>query len=353
MADRVRVLIVDDSPTIRRLVRLALSSDPRIDIVGEAQDPLDARAKIKSLSPDVLTLDVEMPQMNGLDFLERLMRLRPMPVVMLSTLTHRGSAAAVAALSLGAVGCVGKPDGVHRANAFAGLAETVVVAARARVRGPSLAMQALRPVAAGSFCWNGKIVLIGASTGGVEALETILARLPADCPPILITQHMPPGFLASFADRLSSRIAPKVRVAADGAEISQGQVLIAPGGECHLLLNLGDPLRCRLVTGPPESGHRPSVDAMMTSALPQAQRVVAVMLTGMGRDGATAMAALRAAGAYGIAQDEASSVVFGMPRVAIELGGADAVLPLEAIGDEILRQCSAATEASARSTACR
>ncbi len=193
--------------------------------------------------------------------------------------------------------------------------------------------------------------MIGASTGGVEALETVLAGLPADCPPILITQHMPAGFLASFADRLSTRIAPAVRLATDGAEISQGQVLIAPGGECHLRLSPGDPLRCRLAAGPPQSGHRPSVDAMMASALSRARRIVAVMLTGMGRDGATAMAALRAAGAYGIAQDEASSVVFGMPRVAIELGGADAVLPLEAIGDEILRQCSAFTDASARRTA--
>ena len=231
MAERVRVLIVDDSQTIRRLVRLALSSDPRIDIVGDAQDPFDARAKIKSLSPDVLTLDVEMPQMNGLDFLERLMRLRPIPVVMLSTLTHRGSAAAVAALSLGAVGCVGKPDGAQRARAFAGLADSVVAAARARVRGPSLATRAVGPAAAGSFRWNRKIVLIGASTGGVEALETVLARLPADCPPILITQHMPAGFLASFADRLTAQIAPKVGLATHGAEISPGRILIAPGGD--------------------------------------------------------------------------------------------------------------------------
>ncbi len=157
MTDRVRVLIVDDSPTIRRLVRLALSSDPRIDIVGDAQDPFDARAKIRSLSPDVLTLDVEMPQMNGLDFLERLMRLRPMPVVMLSTLTHRGSAAAVAALSLGAVECVGKPDGAHVAGAFAGLADTVVAAAQARVRGPSLAARAVGAFTAGGFRWNRKL----------------------------------------------------------------------------------------------------------------------------------------------------------------------------------------------------
>lgn len=339
---RTRVLIVDDSTTIRQLIRARLRADDRIVVVGEAADPFEAREKIKALTPDVLTLDVEMPRMNGLEFLERLMRLRPMPVVMISTETHRGSAAALEALSLGAVDCIGKPAPDRLPGAFEALADVLVAAAGARLRDPGQARPAVtRPE---KFNWNGRIVLIGSSTGGVDALETVLGGFPAACPPTLITQHMPAGFLASFAQRLDPRIAPTVRLAQDGAPLLPGQVYLAPGGDTHLMVEPGDPPRCRLAVGEKRSGHRPSVDVLFESALPVAARTVAVILTGMGRDGAEGMAALRNAGARCLAQDEATSVIFGMPRVALELGGAEMAVPLQSISREILALTGAALE---------
>ena len=333
-----RVLIVDDSLTIRRLLRHCLSSDPRLEVVGEAADPIEARALIKALNPDVLTLDVEMPSMNGIDFLERLMRLRPMPVVMISTETHRGSAAAVEALSLGAVDCIGKPAPDTLPALSGHIADVVALAATAQVR-PRAARTAEPPQSA-PYEWGGQIVLIGASTGGVDALETVLASYPENCPPTLITQHMPAAFLASFADRLALRVRPRFALAVDGAPVEQGRVYLAPGGETHLTLRSAGNLQCRLSPGEKRSGHRPSVDVMFGSALPIAQRTVAVLLTGMGRDGAEEMANLHRAGATGIAQDAATSVVFGMPRAAIEAGGADHTLPLDRIGPFILNKTS-------------
>lgn len=318
---RARVLIVDDSSTIRRLLREQLSADPRLEVVGEAADPIEARSQIKSLSPDVLTLDVEMPGMNGLDFLEKLMRLRPMPVVMISTETHRGSAAAIEALALGAVDCIGKPSSRSLPDARLRVADTVAMAATAHVRPRA------QQVPAGGHAegrrWSGQIVLIGASTGGVEAIETVLAGFPSDCPPTLIAQHMPAAFLASFASRLASRVRPRLKLAGDGDPIVQGQVYLAPGGETHLQLQFagaGAP-RCLLLAADKRNGHRPSVDVLFESALPLARRVVAVMLTGMGRDGAVGMRVLRNGGARCIAQDEETSVVYGMPRAAVETGG--------------------------------
>ncbi len=333
MTPPTRVLIVDDSATIRSLIRRRLDRDPRIAVVGEASDPYDAREKIKSLRPDVLTLDVEMPRMNGLEFLERLMRLRPMPVVMISTETHRGSAAAIEALALGAIECIGKPAADRLPEGFQNIAELLIVAARARVREPGP-----RPVAAPpeDFCWNGRFVLIGSSTGGVDALETVLKGFPKACPPTLITQHMPAGFLASFAQRLGPRIAPRIALASDGAPLLPGQVYLAPGGEAHLTVTPGDPPRCRLWHGEKRSGHRPSVDVLFESARPIAARSIAVILTGMGRDGAEGMAVLRAGGARTFAQDEASSVVYGMPRVALESGAAERAVPLARIAAELL-----------------
>jgi len=333
MTLQTRVLIVDDSPTIRNLIRRRLDGDPRIVVVGEASDPFDAREKIKSLRPDVLTLDVEMPRMNGLEFLEKLMRLRPMPVVMISTETHRGSAAAIEALALGAIECIGKPSADRLPEGFLHLADLLVVAARARVREPGPRTIAAPP---GDFRWNGRHVLIGSSTGGVDALETVLKGYPQDCPPTLITQHMPEGFLASFAQRLAPRIAPKISLASDGAPLVAGQVYLAPGGEAHLTVTAGEPPRCRLLAGEKRSGHRPSVDMLFDSARPIAARCVAVILTGMGRDGAEGMAALRQGGARTFAQDEATSVVFGMPRVALEIGAAERAVPLGRIAGEIL-----------------
>ncbi|MEI4485942.1 chemotaxis response regulator protein-glutamate methylesterase [Frigidibacter sp. MR17.14] len=329
VASVVKVLIVDDSRTIRQLIRHRLSSDPRLQVVGEAEDPLEARELIRRLSPDVLTLDVEMPRMNGLEFLERLMRLRPMPVVMISTETSEGSRVAIEALALGAVDCIGKPAADRLPYGFRELGDILVAAASARLQG-----QRQRPVAPRNFLWNGKLVLIGSSTGGVDALECVLRGFPADGPPVLITQHMPASFLASFARRLDGIVAPKVRLAEDGQPLRQGEVRLAPGGSHHLAL--GNGMTCRLLEAPKRSGHRPSVDVLFESAVPLASKVVAALLTGMGRDGAEGMAALRAAGARCIAQDQASSVVWGMPRAALEIGGAERAVPLTRLSGELL-----------------
>lgn len=331
--ESTRVLIVDDSMTSRLLIRKRLSEDPRIAVVGEARDAYEARAKIKELDPQVLTLDVEMPGMNGLDFLEKLMRLRPMPVVMVSSETQKGSAAALEALSLGAVECLGKPVAGIGAGIYADLPDLVVSASNARLRGAAMRTPASPPP---SYRWNGSYVLIGASTGGVDALETVLEGYPANCPPTLIVQHMPEAFLASFTARLSPRIAPVISLAEEGAVLRQGTVYLAPGGAFHLALAGRNSAACRLLSMEKRNGHRPSVEVLFDSALPVARRCVAVMLTGMGRDGAEAMVRLRHAGARCFAQDEASSVIFGMPRAALELGGAENAVSLNNVAPRIL-----------------
>ncbi|MDP3862926.1 MAG: chemotaxis response regulator protein-glutamate methylesterase [Phaeovulum sp.] len=329
----VRVLIVDDSPTIRRLIRARIGADPRLTVVGEASDAFEAREKIKALNPDVLTLDVEMPRMDGLAFLEKLMRLRPMPVVMVSTLTERGGAAALEALSLGAVECIGKGGGSALAASFEHLPDILIMAAKARLHGAGARAIAAPPA---DYSWNGRLVLIGASTGGVDALETLLAGYPAHCPPTLITQHMPPSFLASFAARLAQKFAPRVLLAEDGMPIEPGHVYLAPGGAYHLALAAATPPRCRLISAEPVNGHRPSVDVLFDSALPLAPMCLSVLLTGMGRDGAAAMLRLRQNGARCLAQDEASSVVFGMPRAALHIGAAEAAVPIADMARQIL-----------------
>lgn len=343
-----RVLIVDDSPTIRHLIRNQLAQDSRLQVVGEASDPFDAREKIKALEPDVLTLDVEMPRMNGLEFLERLMRLRPMPVVMVSTETHKGSTAALEALSLGAVDCIGKPRVGQLAEAFQNLPDLLVAAADARLRLPG-PRPIVQPI--GDFIWNGKYVLIGSSTGGVDALETLLSGYPANCPPTLITQHMPESFLASFARRLASRIQPRIALAIEGAPILPGMVYLAPGGAFHLEIKPGDPPRCHLPTSEKRNGHRPSVEVLFASAEPIAARVVAVMLTGMGRDGADSMLRLRNAGAHCLAQDEATCVVFGMPRAALETGAAEMAVPIFNMAQSILTLSARAVDKPATRSA--
>ncbi|MBW6506997.1 MAG: chemotaxis response regulator protein-glutamate methylesterase [Rhodobacteraceae bacterium] len=322
------------------MIRARVDSDPRMVVVGEASDPFIAREMIKSLNPDVLTLDVEMPRMDGIAFLEKLMRLRPMPVVMVSTLTQRGSAAALEALSLGAVDCVGKADGGDLAASFSGLADTIAMAARASLRGRA-ARQASPPPQ--RFQWNGRFVLIGSSTGGVDAIETVLSGYPALCPPTLITQHMPASFLANFAARLAQKFAPQVALAEAGAPIAPGHVYLAPGGGHHLALSGEAAPHCRLVASDKVNGHRPSVDVLFDSALPIASRCLCVLLTGMGRDGSAAMLRMRREGAECLAQDEASSVVFGMPRAAIELGAASAAVPLNDMAARILAVTGAAT----------
>ncbi|ESR24221.1 protein-glutamate methylesterase/protein-glutamine glutaminase [Lutibaculum baratangense] len=338
----VKVLVVDDSPTMRSLVATILKRDPEIDVVGTAGDPLEARTAIKALNPDVITLDVEMPNMDGLDFLEKIMRLRPMPVIMVSTLTQRGSDVAVQALELGAFDCVGKPtSGAPAHVAFGDLAEKVKAAARSRVRPRQ---QAGKPVERRTgFIGNGKVVAIGSSTGGVEALLAVLSTFPENCPPTVITQHMPATFTASFAQRLDRVCLPRVSEARDGDVLEGGQIYLAPGGELHLEISGTATRRCRLVAADPVNGHRPSVDVLFRSVARTAGRAaVGVILTGMGRDGASGLAEMKGQGASTIGQDEASSVVYGMPRVAYEIGAVDHQLPLERIGHRILELCSSA-----------
>lgn len=337
MTQAIRVLIVDDSATMRRLIRTGIANDPRFEVIGEAADAREARNAVKALAPDVLTLDVEMPGMSGLEFLERLMRARPTPVIMFSSLTAKGSEAALSALSLGAVDCLEKPRFGSTDATFARLKNRLLVAASARVAPSGGRRTAPGCSAAPDWQWNRKWVLIGSSTGGVEALETVLGTYPADGPPTLITQHMPAPFLASFAARLDATMNPRVRLAADGDRPAQGEVFIAPGGETHLVLD-EDGQTLRLLAAPKRTGHRPSVDMMFGSAVRHASRMVAVMLTGMGRDGADEMKVLRDHGAACIGQDRASAVVYGMPRVAYEVGAVEAQFALEDIGSEILRR---------------
>ncbi len=340
----IRVLVVDDSTTMRRLICMRLRSDPRIEVVGEASDAAEAKVAINTLSPHVLTLDVEMPGQSGLDFLRELMRIRPMPVIMVSSETQRGSAAAVEALSRGAIECVGKPRGGESGNAFADLPALVIAASTADLRKRGAAPTGPTAAASRPFNWNNKIVLIGSSTGGVDALETVIAGLPQNCPPVLITQHMPPSFLASFAQRMNARYAPNVILAEHNAPVSQGTIQLAPGGDYHLAVMPGLRPRVALIASDKVSSHRPSVDVLFDSALPMAERIVAAILTGMGVDGAQGMLNLRRAGAICMAQDEASSVVWGMPRIAWQNGGAEKLVPLNNIAIEIL----GATERGAR-----
>jgi two-component system chemotaxis response regulator CheB len=337
----VRVLIVDDSATMRSLIAATLRQDPEIEVLGFANDPIEAREAIKRLNPDVITLDVEMPHMNGLDFLEKIMRLRPMPVVMVSTLTQAGAEATLTAMELGAVDCVGKPGAGHTAvEAFADLAEKVKAASRARVRpfvGHVTKVEDTR-----SYKAEDIIVAIGSSTGGVEALMTILSAFPATCPPTVITQHMPATFTRSFAERLDRVSGAKVAEAWDGARLAPGHVYLAPGGEAHLEISGTTHLACRLRTDGPVSGHRPSVDVLFESVARLNRPALGVILTGMGRDGAQGLLSMRQAGARTLGQDESSCVVYGMPRAAHEIGAVEKQSPLARMSSAILGICAAA-----------
>jgi two-component system chemotaxis response regulator CheB len=330
----IRVLVVDDSAVMRALIISALGKASDMEIVGEAADPIEARAAIKALNPDVVTLDVEMPNMNGLDFLEKIMRLRPTPVVMCSTLTHRGAEAAIRALEIGAVDCVGKPTGAI--GDFDRLVEKVRCAATARLR-PMGELPASPAAPADHFLPNGSVVAIGSSTGGVEALIQVLSQFPPNCPPTLITQHMPASFTKSFAARLDRLCAPTVEEAYDGAPVAPGRVYLAPGGESHLKIDGRGKFRCRLDAAPPVNGHRPSVDVLFESVAACAGKAaIGVILTGMGRDGAAGLLAMRQAGASTLGQDEASSVVYGMPRVAFEMGAVERQASLGRLSTHIL-----------------
>ncbi|MBB6179865.1 protein-glutamate O-methylesterase CheB [Pseudorhizobium flavum] len=343
MSSPARVLVVDDSPTMRGLITAVLNSDPEVSVVGQASDALEARAAIKELNPDVVTLDIEMPNMNGLEFLDKIMRLRPMPVIMVSTMTHQGANATLAALEIGAFDCVGKPS-PGDARPFLDLAEKVKAAARSGLRRKaSLPAPAITPSA--EYRVGRKVVAIGSSTGGVEALITVLQNFPKNCPPTVITQHMPSTFTKSFAERLNRLCAPVVEEATDGARLQIGKIYVAPGGDRHLeVVNPSAP-SCRLVEREPVNGHRPSVDVLFDSVATLAGRnAVGVILTGMGRDGASGLLTMRRAGARTIGQNEKTCVVYGMPRVAHEIGAVEQQLPLGAIGEEILKLTAARKE---------
>ena len=336
---RIRVLVVDDSATMRGLIAATLERDPKIEVCGTAGDPLEAREAIKALNPDVITLDIEMPNMNGLDFLEKIMRLRPMPVIMVSTLTQQGAKATLAALEIGAFDCVGKPTMSVASEGFSELAEKVKAAATAKIRPRESAPP---PPARRGYRNNGRMIAIGSSTGGVEALLTILTEFPADCPPTVVTQHMPASFTHSFAERLNRACAARVSEAVDGDLLSAGQIYIAPGGSRHLEVVGSSTLRCRLLDADPVSGHRPSVDVLFSSVAACAgARSLGIILTGMGRDGAQGLLAMRTAGARTLGQDEASSVVYGMPRVAFETGAVERQLPLRKVASAALDICGA------------
>lgn len=346
MSAPARVLVVDDSPTMRGLITAVLNSDPEVSVIGQAGDAMEARAAIKQLNPDVVTLDIEMPNMNGLEFLEKIMRLRPMPVIMVSTMTHHGANATLAALEIGAFDCVGKPAPGDR-RPFMDLTEKVKAAARSgrRLVQASAPTQPVQPMSVADYRVGRKVVAIGSSTGGVEALITVLQKFPQNCPPTVITQHMPPTFTKSFAERLNRICAPVVEEATDGARLEIGKIYLAPGGERHLQVANPSAPCCRLVEKDPVNGHRPSVDVLFDSVSELAGRnAVGVILTGMGRDGASGLLKMRGAGARTIGQNEKTCVVYGMPRVAYELGAVEQQLPLGSIGEEILKLTAARKE---------
>lgn len=329
-----RVVIVDDSPTGRALIRRALQTEPRLTIVGEAADPIAARQLIRAVAPDVLVLDIEMPHMSGLEFLRRLMRLRPMPVVMLSGLTAKGSGLAIEALAAGAVDCLEKtPQLFAPGNPTLACHVLAATGARPLAHRPRRAAEKVR----GTYRANGKLILIGASTGGVEAIERLFQDWPESGPPVLIAQHMPAHYLTRFAARLDAAISPAVAIATAGQLPQPGQIWFAPGGTQHLILQHGSsgPV-CGFETQLGDWGHCPSVARLFATALPWARGVIGAMLTGMGRDGAAELAALRDKGARTLAQDRATSVVHGMPGAAVQLGAAEQILPLDGIGAALL-----------------
>jgi two-component system chemotaxis response regulator CheB len=334
----VRVLVVDDSATMRGLITATLNADPQIEVVGHAADPNEARQAIKLLAPDVVTLDIEMPNMDGLEFLEKIMRLRPTPVIMVSTLTQAGADVNLRALEIGAFDCVAKPSSYNQ-NSFESLAEKVKAAAKSR-RQPRLATAVPGPMKT-TFTPDGRLIAIGSSTGGVEALITILSKFPVNCPPTIISQHMPATFTRNFSERLNKLCAPAVSEAQEGALLKTGQVYLAPGSAHLEIIGITSP-RIRLSEAERVNGHRPSVDVMFASVLRcVGDRAIGVILTGLGRDGAEGLLALRRAGAETIGQDEASSVVYGMPKVAFEIGAVTRQLPLERIAERLLMSTNA------------
>lgn len=362
MSRKIRVIVVDDSALVRSLLSEIINRQRDMECIGTANDPLVAREMIRELNPDVITLDVEMPRMDGIDFLGRLMRLRPMPVVMISTLTERGAEVTMKALELGAVDFVAKPR-VGLASGLNDLATQIVdkirVAAVAQVRrAPARETTAAGGAGSGAGAAPAmpasallgrlsteKLICIGASTGGTEAIKEVLVQMPADSPAIVITQHMPPGFTTSFAARLNGLCQITVKEAVNGERILPGHAYIAPGGTQFHVARSGANYVAVVDDGPPVNRHKPSVEVLFKSAAAVVGRnAFGIMLTGMGNDGAAAMKEMKEAGSYNYVQDEASCIVFGMPREAIAHGAADEVLPLGQIASALITRLRGATD---------
>ncbi len=338
---KTRVLIVDDSAVVRQIFTDLISQTPDLEVCGTAPDPYVARDKIFHERPDVITLDLEMPRMDGLTFLKKLMHYHPLPVVIVSSLTPQGSRMAVEALELGAVEVLAKPGGSFSVGNLADqLLTKIRTAARTRPRPVSGPAPAVAPpaVSLSPLTTTHKVVAIGASTGGTEAIKEVLVNLPRNFPGIVIVQHMPPKFTTSFAERLDQLCALEVKEAADGDSVLPGRALLAPGNFHMLLQRSGARYLVRVKTGPPVHHQRPSVDVLFQSVAQAAgNNAVGVILTGMGADGAAGLLAMRQQGAHTIAQDEASCVVFGMPKEAIQRQAAVKVLPLHRIAEELVR----------------
>ncbi|GDY36928.1 MULTISPECIES: chemotaxis response regulator protein-glutamate methylesterase [unclassified Acidovorax] len=358
MSRKIRVIVVDDSALVRSLLSEIINRQRDMECIGTANDPLVAREMIRELNPDVITLDVEMPRMDGIDFLGRLMRLRPMPVVMISTLTERGAEVTMKALELGAIDFVAKPR-VGLASGLNDLAAQIVdkirVAAVAQVRrapvreaAPAGGGAAHAPAPASALLGRlstEKLICIGASTGGTEAIKEVLVQMPADSPAIVITQHMPPGFTTSFAARLNGLCQITVKEAVNGERILPGHAYIAPGGTQFHVARSGANYVAVVDDGPPVNRHKPSVEVLFKSAAAVVGRnAFGIMLTGMGNDGAAAMREMKDAGSYNYVQDEATCIVFGMPREAIAHGAADEVLPLGQIAPALITRLRGATD---------
>lgn len=344
---KIKVLIVDDSALIRSLMTEIISSQPDMEVVGVAPDPLVARELIKKTNPHVLTLDVEMPKMDGLEFLEKLMRLRPMPVLMVSSLTERGSEITMRALELGAVDFVTKPKISIQSGMMEYadmIAEKIRIVSRARIRSRAQVMAdaaqpgvKAAPSLRSPLISSEKLIIVGASTGGTEAIKTFLMGMPMDCPGILITQHMPEGFTKSFAKRLDGLCQISVSEAEGGERILPGHAYIAPGHSHLLLARSGANYMTQLSQEAPVNRHRPSVDVLFRSAAQFAgKNAVGVILTGMGKDGAAGMLEMKQHGSYNVAQDEATCVVYGMPREAVAIGATDETAPLGEIAGKVL-----------------
>lgn len=345
MAGKIRVLVVDDSALVRDILTKGLAMDPGLDIVGSASDPYVARDMIMKLDPDVMTLDVEMPRMDGVEFLRKLMPQRPIPVVMVSALTEKGKKITFEALEAGAVDFVTKPsvDVMRGLNAMLmELRTKVKIASTANVSHFKSARQSLNspPPASRSLALaetTDKVIVIGASAGGTEAIREVLTRFPSTAPGVVITQHMPPGFTKLFAERLNSLCSIEVKEAANGDRVMPGRALIAPGGSHMRIVRSGGIYKVECAPGDPICGHCPSVEALMLSAAKYVgSNAIGVILTGMGQDGAGGLKAMRDAGARTMAQNEATCVVFGMPKVAWEKGGVERLVPLYDIGDAVL-----------------